>query len=184
MNIFSFWTVNNRPPDGKPECFIVLSYAVLSKSEPTRPTREIIELVFDWWKKFPDSFVIMSTGDNQKLGVPNSRVMADYARKLGIKTDKIIEEDRSSDTCTNLIQSLAIIKNKKFKRVTLVTYDLHTRRTLAIARKMGMDNFSYISTGGPGGPAYGIKTLQTHSRLTIFLYEILAYGYNFLKGEL
>jgi len=40
----------------------------------------------------------MSTGDNQRLGVPNSRVMVEYAVGLGILRESLIEEDRSLST--------------------------------------------------------------------------------------
>jgi hypothetical protein len=182
MDIYSIWTVKNKLPVN-PDCFVVLSYAVLNKTEPTTPTKAIIGLTYNWWKKFPQAYVIMSTGDNQKLGVPNSKVMVDYALKLGIKENKLIQEDKSVDTVTNLKNSWEIIKKFKMKNPVIVTYDLHTRRMLAIANKYRNLNFEYISIGGKGGPAYGIKTVQTHSRLTILIYELLAYLYNWVKGQ-
>src|SRR5574342_373112 len=75
------WMIDDHPPSN-PGCFVIPSYALKNISLPTRPTRAQIELAFDWWKKFPDAKLIMSTGDNQGLGIPNSRVMADYAVPL------------------------------------------------------------------------------------------------------
>ena len=126
----------------------------------------------------------MSTGDNQNLGVPNSKVMVNYAGKIGIKKSQLIEEDKSRDTVTNIIYSWDIIRKYKFKKIVVVTYDLHTRRMISIAKKINLIGFDHISIGSAGGPAYGIKTWQTHSRLTIFIYELLAYVYNRIKGEI
>jgi uncharacterized SAM-binding protein YcdF (DUF218 family) len=181
--MFEFWTIPNNLPH-KPDCFIVLSYAVEDKENPTRPTREIINLAYRWWRKHQNSCVIMSTGDNQKLGLPNSTVMKKYGVSIGIPKNKIIEEDRSKNTYENLIYSSDIVKQNKYHQITLVTYDLHTKRTLAVARRLGWKNFYWISSSSPGSPAYGIKRFQTYSRFTIFIYEILAYLYNLVRGEL
>jgi uncharacterized SAM-binding protein YcdF (DUF218 family) len=126
----------------------------------------------------------MSTGDNQNLGVSNSTVMAAYAVRMGVPKSRIIEENQSKDTYQNLVYSREITRKMGIRNPTYVTYDLHTRRMLRIARKLGMHDIYYISAGGKGSPAYGIKALQTYSRLTVFIYEILAHIYNLIRGEL
>ena len=101
--ILNFWTIPDNPPTN-PDCFVLLSYALKDRSMPTKPTRSLIELAYRWWLKFPNAKLIMSSGDNQRLGIPNSKVMADYALKLGIPSGVIIEEDRSRNSRTrNLI---------------------------------------------------------------------------------
>ena len=183
MDIYKLWTVPDSPPKYT-DCFIVLSYAVENARIPTVPTQVAIRLAYTWWKKNPTAKIIMSTGDNQKLGVTNSRVMARYAGKLGIPERLVLEEDRSKTTYENLIFSKQIADRHNLKHITLVMYDLHVRRTLAIARKLGWQEYNWISVSGRGSPAYGIKRFQTYSRLTIFIYEILAYFYNRIRGEL
>jgi uncharacterized SAM-binding protein YcdF (DUF218 family) len=183
MDMFRFWKVDDNPPEN-PGCFIVLSYAVENAENPTKPTREIIKLTSKWWKKFPKSLIIMSTGDNQQLGVPNSQVMVKYAVKLGIPGKNLFEEDQSRNTVGNLINSLNIAKAHNCRNITLVLYDLHVRRTLAIAHKLNFHNLHWISVGSSGSPAYGIKALQTSSRFSIFIYELFAYGYNLLSGQI
>src|SRR5512147_2176724 len=131
-----FWLIDDFPPF-HPGCFVIPSYALKDLSLPTRPTRAEIELAFEWWKKFPDSKLIMSTGDNQMLGLPNSRVMADYAVSLGVPRQNVIEEARSWNTYTNLLYSMQIIQDQNLGRPTLVTLDLYTRRAVATAQKMG-----------------------------------------------
>jgi uncharacterized SAM-binding protein YcdF (DUF218 family) len=183
MNLYQRWIVEDNPPV-RPDCFVVLSYAVEDGQNPTVPTQAVIRLAAARWKKFPRSVIIMSTGDNQKLGVPNSRVMTLYAVGLGVPRRNLIEENRSRTTYENLIYSREIIKKRKLKNITLVTYDLHMRRTLAVAKKLGWKNLTWVSAPSPGSPAYGIKRFQTYSRLTIFCYELLATVYNRLRGEL
>jgi len=165
------WMIDDNPPP-EPGCFIIPSYALKDRTLPTRPTRAQIELAFEWWKRFPRAKLIMSTGDNQGLGIPNSTVMAEYAMKLGVPRENVIEEDRSRNTHQNLLYSMEIIKRQGLKQPTLVTLDLYTRRAVATAEKLGWKDFYWLSAFSKGQSAYGNKWLQTHSRPTIFYYEV------------
>lgn len=176
-----FWTIEDSPP-GEPGCFVIPSYALKNTSLPTQPTRAEIELACAWWKKFPEAKLIMSTGDNQGLGISNASVMADYAISLGVPPENIIEEDRSRTTYTNLLYSMEIIKERNFRQPTLVTLDLYTRRAVATARKMGWKDFHWLSVFSAGEPAYGYKWLQTYSRTTIFCYEVGAMVFSKFVG--
>jgi len=176
-----FWMIDDHPPSN-PGCFVIPSYALKNSSLPTRPTRAQIELAFEWWKKFPDAKLIMSTGDNQGLGIPNSRVMADYAFSLGLPRESAIEEDQSRNTYENLLYSEKIIKARNLGPPTLVTLDLYTRRAVATARKMGWKDFCWLSVFSRGEPAYGCKWIQTYSRATLFCYEVGAMIFSKMVG--
>jgi uncharacterized SAM-binding protein YcdF (DUF218 family) len=166
-----FWFIPDSPPSN-PGCFVIPSYALKSATLPTRPTCAEIELAYEWWKKFPEAKLIMSTGDNQMLGVNNSKVMAEYAVSLGVPRENVIEESRSINTYQNLLYSMEIIKEQNLGQPTLVTLDLYTGRAVATARKMGWTDFHWLSVYSKGEPAYGYKWFQTHSRFTIFCYEV------------
>ena len=176
-----FWMIDDYPPT-YPGCFVIPSYALKDSSLPTRPTRAQIGLAFEWWKKFPDAKLIMSTGDNQGLGLPNSQVMAEYAVSLGLPRGNVIEEARSRTTYENLLYSMQIIKAQNLIQPTLVTLDLYTRRAVATARKMGWKDFYWLSVFSEGEPAYGHKWLQTRSRTTIFCYEVGAMMFSKIVG--
>jgi uncharacterized SAM-binding protein YcdF (DUF218 family) len=176
-----FWTIDDNPPT-KPGCFVIPSYALKNASLPTRPTRAEIELAFEWWKKFPETKLIMSTGDNQRLGITNARVMADYAVSIGLPRENVIEEDRSRTTYTNLLYSMQIVRERGLDPPTLVTLDLYTRRAVATAKKVGWEDFHWLSAFSEGEPAYGYKWLQTCSRTTIFCYEIGAMMFSKIAG--
>lgn len=180
-NLFDFWVVPDNPPRS-PECFVVPSYALKSVSLPTKPTMAAIQLAHRWWRQFPQATLILSTGDNQRLGVSNAHVMAEYAVRLGIPRDHIIEEDRSRNTYENLRNSMEIIKAKGFDQPTLITLDLYARRAVATAIKLGWVDFYWVSTYSKGDPGYGLKYFQTHSRFTILCYEIAATVYSRLVG--
>lgn len=175
------WTIPDNPPS-HPGCFVILSYALRDRSLPTKPTRAEIELAYQWWQRFPQAKLIMCTGDNQDLGVTNATVMADYAVSLGVPHDCIIEEDRSRNTYENLVCAMEIIEAEQLQQPTLVTLDLYTRRAVATAKKLDWQDFYWLSAYSEGEPAYGYKWLQTHSRFTIFCYEVAAMAYSKIMG--
>ena len=175
------WTIPDNPPS-HPDCFIIPSYALKDRFTPTRPTKAQIELAAEWWKRFPYSSLIMCTGDNQRLGLSNASVMAAYAVRLGVPAENVIEEDQSLNTYENLYYAMEIIRAKNLQQPTLVTLDLYTRRAVATARKMGWEDFYWLSVYSRGEPAYGYKWFQTHSRFTLYLYELLAMVYSKLVG--
>ncbi len=183
MHLADFWTVSDNPPPA-PDCFIVPSYAVRNKHIPTKQTMATIQLAYQWWKKFPHALVILSTGDNQRLGLGNAPIMASYARKLGLPAEYIIEENTSLNTYENLIFSQKIMQLYRRKKPALITYDLHTRRTIAVAKRLGWKHIYWVSAYSPGDSAYGIKKFQTKFRCMTLLYEIVATLYNKLKGEI
>jgi len=173
--------IPDNPPI-RPDCFVIPSYALVDHINPTRPTRAQIDLAILWWRRFPHAKLIMSTGDNQKLGVTNARVMGDYAAGKGVPRDNIIEEDRSKNTWENLRYSMDIIRRAGWQQPTLVTIDLYTPRAVATARKQGWQDFCWLSIFAKGEPAYGWKRYQTRSRFTIFCYELGATFFSRLVG--
>ena len=175
------WIIPDHPPSN-PDCFVIPSYALKDRFTPTKPTIAEIELAAEWWQRFPQSSLIMCTGDNQGLGITNASVMAAYAVRLGVPAANVIEEDQSVNTYENLYYAWKIIQERNFQQPTLVTLDLYTRRAVATARKMGWRDFYWLSAYSSGDPAYGYKWLQTHSRFTLYLYELLAMVYSKLVG--
>ena len=175
------WRIADRPPS-RPGCFVVPSYALKSATEPTLPTRSALELAAGWWRRFPDASIIVSTGDNQRLGVSNAEVMASYLLHLGLPRNRVIQEDRSHNTHENLTNCLDIVLSAGWDQPTLVTHDLYTRRAVAIARATGWQDLHWLSAVSDGEPAAGWKSLQTRSRTTILLYEIAAACYCRLRG--
>jgi uncharacterized SAM-binding protein YcdF (DUF218 family) len=141
-----------------------------------------MDLAIAWRRRFPGAVLIMSTGDNQRLGVTNAWVMADYARARGVPRPYLIQEDNSLNTFENLLYSRRLVQRLGLSQPTLVTLDLYTRRAVATAEKMGWDDVRWLSVYSHGQPAYGRKWLQTHSRGTILVYEVLAMALSKVAG--
>jgi uncharacterized SAM-binding protein YcdF (DUF218 family) len=180
--LYKKWTIEDNILKNS-DCYLVLSYAV-KKNEPTLPTRALIVEVKKQYLKNPHAYVIMSTGDNQFLGISNARIMKDYGVKIGIPKEKIFEERISKNTYENLLYSKKILQEKKLRYPTLICLDLHSKRAVAIANKLGWSDFGWISVFSKGEGAYGYKWIQTYSRFTIFIYEIIATIYCTIKGQM
>ncbi len=181
MSVFHAWSILDNPP-ASTDCFVIPSYGLRNRVDPSLPTRSEIDLAFAWWQRFPHAKLILSTGDNQGLGITNAKVMAQYAAKLGIPLENLIEEDRSRNTYQNLVNSWNIIKSEDLHRPTLVTIDLYMRRAVATARKIGWVGFHWLSVYSEGESSWGYKWLQTRSRLTIFGYEVAASVFSKIAG--
>jgi hypothetical protein len=162
------WTIPNHPPS-EPDCFVIPSYALKDLSTPTKPTIAQIELAVVWWRQFPNSSLIMCTGDNQGLGITNASVMAAYAVRLGVPAEKVIEEDQSLNTYENLLYAMQIIRERKFRQPTWSPRPVRARRSHR-QKWAGMISaaFSLFS----GEPAYGYKWFRPFLRP--YLYELLA----------
>jgi uncharacterized SAM-binding protein YcdF (DUF218 family) len=180
-DLLSFWKVADKKPL-KTDCFVVLSYAVKNYEEPNKLTKSAVNKAYNLWIKCPESIVILSTGDNQGMGISNAKIMEDYAIKVGIAKGKIVKENTSINTYENLLLSKEIIRKYKLKNPTIIAHDLHMRRVVATIREMGWENFFWISSYSKGDPSYGSKRLQTYSRLTVFSYEVLTYIYSRVVG--
>jgi uncharacterized SAM-binding protein YcdF (DUF218 family) len=181
--MFQFWEVEEKVPL-EPDCLIVPSYALRDRHLPTAMTRSQIETAVSYQRRFPTAKIIFSTGDTQGLGLPDSAVMAAYARDLGLPEAAIIEEDQSRNTYENLLFSRRIVDQMGFKQPTLVLFDLHARRVLAIARKMGWQELFWLTSHSSAEGAHGVKRLRTFSRPAILLYELLGVVYSWAKGWL
>lgn len=178
-----FWLAEEKLPRD-PDCFIVPSYALKDRDTPTLMTRAQIETAMSWQHRFPAAKIIFSTGDTQGLGVTDAEVMAAYALKQGLEPTAVVQEGDSTNTYENLLFSRHLIQELGYKRPALVLYDLHARRVLAIAQKMGWSEITWITISSPGEGAKGIKWIRTFSRPAILVYEMVGMVYSRWKGWL
>lgn len=179
INFINLWLV----PDTlvkNPDCLVGLSYALTQEAVPTPMTSSVLNKIITLYKKFPQSRIIVSTGDNQHLGISNAKVMKNYLVRFGVPEEKVIEEDKSSNTFENLVNSGKILTKLELKSPVLITYDLHTRRALATARKIGMKCQSISSSTNL--VTMGKRKIWQFNRPTMLLYEVLVFGLSKVVG--
>ena len=161
---------------------VAVSYALDRRARLTPPTQAIMDRAIAEWRAQPDAWLIPSTGDNQRLGVTNARVMADYAVQNGVPRERILEEDRSSNTWQNLAYSWALAQAHGADRLIIVAYDLHAPRCRLVAEKQKLPFTLVTATSRETG--YAARKPWFAHRALIWLYETLATLYGRLAGRL
>ncbi len=161
---------------------VAVSYALDSHARLTPPTQAVMDRAIALWRQRPDTWLIPSTGDNQRLGITNARVMADYAVAQGVPRAYILEEDRSSNTWQNLAYSWELARARDAAGLTIVTYDLHADRCARVARRQGIPHQIVTATSRETGRAH--RKPWFASRASIWLYETFATLYGRLAGKL
>ncbi len=164
------------------QAIVAVSYALQDATTLTPPTRAVMDRAIALWGEWPAAWLIPSTGDNQRLGVTNARVMADYAMRHGVDVTRILEEDRSSNTWENLAYSWALARSHGADYLTIVCYDLHVSRCALTAKRQRIPAVVVVATSCATGRA--ARKPWFSSRASITAYEIGAAVYGRLRGHL
>ena len=95
-------------------------------------------------EKNPDTKAVLSGGQGKGEAVSEAKAMYDYLTGHGISGERLILEDRSTNTKENLDFSLKKIGGLN-KSVGIVTNNFHVFRGVAIGKKCGCRNICGIS---------------------------------------
>lgn len=125
---------NTEIPDNLPSqdhAIVILGYA-LAEDGSMQPTMlERLKVGLAIAQKYPNSKIIV-TGGVPKQGITESDAMAAWLIKQGIDKNRIIQENKSTDTVENAYFATNILKQEKIKDVTIVTSASHMRRALSV----------------------------------------------------
>ncbi len=154
---------------------VAISYALDAQARLTPPTQAVMDQAIALWRADPTAWLIPSTGDNQRLGVTNAHVMAEYAVAHSVPRERILEEDASSNTWQNLAYSWRLARVQGADRLVVVCYDLHARRCGLVARKQAIPHCIVTATARDTGRA--ARKPWFGSRASIAVYETLATVY-------
>ncbi|KAF1722001.1 YdcF family protein [Pseudoxanthomonas wuyuanensis] len=107
--------VGQTPRDGE-------DFSVLSAASKRR-----VEAAAQWWAQQPGRQLLLAGGPPQPGAMPESRLMAAYARRLGVAPAAMAEEPESRNTRQNA-QNVAALAPSPPERVVLITSALHMPR--------------------------------------------------------
>lgn len=83
--------------------------------------------------------IIVSGAKGEDEEVAEALAMRAYLEKHGVPGESILTEDGSFNTYQNLANSQAIMDKSGFRKALIVTNTSHIRRTLLLARDLGME---------------------------------------------
>ncbi len=104
-----------------------------------------LDKAVEYYNINPDVVIVVSGGQGLQETIPEALAMERYLISRGIPKDRILKEEKSISTYTNLINSKTILDrhfNRDYK-VTLITSDYHVYRAVKFAKATGLDCTHY-----------------------------------------
>lgn len=133
----------NRLPKEEVDYLIVLG-ARLYGETPSPSLLERLKVANEYLKKNEDVKVVVSGGQGPDEYVSEGYAMSKYLLDNGISKDRIIIEDRSTNTFENLKFSLDKIRENESKeniKVLIVTNKYHVFRSKMLGERLGMESY-------------------------------------------
>ena len=113
---------------------------------PSEVLRRRLDKAAAYLTENPDTKVIVSGGQGGNEIMSEAAGMRDYLVNAGIEEERILVEDKSSNTSENLVFSGEFLDLQNSK-VVIVTNNFHVFRALGIARKQGYANVEGLAAG-------------------------------------
>ncbi len=125
---------NAKAQPGADYC-IVLG-AQWKRNGPSEVLRRRLDKAMEYLSANPDTRVIVSGGQGSNEVISEAAGMSQYLINAGIAEERILLEDKSTNTQQNFAYSAELL-DKKNSRVVVVTNNFHVFRALRIAEKQG-----------------------------------------------
>ena len=154
---------------GQPQVMVILGCQV----KPWGPSillQDRLDTALDYLEEHPDMPVVVSGGQGADEPVSEAACMSDYLAEHGVDPDRILMEDRSSNTIENLTNSLALLKAQGYEdeleQVLVVSNGFHLTR----ARML----WSRVTGEGEHLSTLAAPSSHAPSRLWMYIREPLA----------
>ena len=115
--------------------YAIVPGSALENGEPSRDLLLRIRTAEDLMKSAPSVTVILTGGNPDPAGRTEAAVMRDLLTADGVPAERIVTEDRSSDTAANFRNSAGLCSNDE--PVVIITSNYHMNRAVRMARKAG-----------------------------------------------
>lgn len=141
------------------ETTVVVLGCKVNGEHPSKMLRHRLEAAFDYLSENEDITCIVSGGKGPDERISEAECMYNYLIELGISSDRIIIEDKSTSTYENIKFSYEIIERMNLPRdITIVTDGFHEYRASIIAKKQGINSYAvYAKTTKIDLPYYWLR---------------------------
>ena len=131
--------------------YLIVLGAQVREDGPSRVLQYRLDAAADYLRENPSTLCIVTGGQGGYEPAPEGVVMKQYLTEQGIAPERILVEDRASNTVQNITFSKPLLSSPDAS-VGIVTNNFHVTRALALARKQGLTNVSAIAA--PSTPLY------------------------------
>ena len=143
-----FSRFNSQPQPGADYCIIL--GAQWKAGGPSEVLRRRLDKAIEYLKDNVETKVIVSGGQGGNEHITEAAGMREYLLEAGISDERIIVEDKSSNTYENLVFSGELLQAES-DRVVIVTKNFHVFRATKIAEKQGYENVEGLSADSVPG---------------------------------
>ena len=132
----------NRP-EPRLDYIIVLGAQVLPDNTPSKVLKYRLEAAEAYLKNNPGTLCIVSGGKGTNEMLSEAEAMKKYLTDSGIEADRIIKEDRSTNTDENIRFSQKLLPEGA--SVGIVTSNFHLYRSIYLCKREGLEKASPIA---------------------------------------
>lgn len=118
--------------------YLIILGARVKGTEPSLALQYRIDAAADYLKKNPETIAIASGGQGSGEEISEAAAIKNSLLEAGIQEERILLEDKSTDTVENIKFSKKLISND-FETGLLVTNDFHLYRAKSIAKDHGLE---------------------------------------------
>lgn len=115
---------------------LVLGYQ-LDHDQMTQTLEMRLDKAYEYSKQNPDSILVLCGGITRENTISEAEVMSDYLIQKGIDENKLVLEDKSTDTIENIQNSLDYIDEDS--SILVISSNYHVFRAKLIAQKAGIN---------------------------------------------
>lgn len=124
--------------------YIIVLGAQVREGGPSVVLKHRLDAAISYLNDNPTTQCIVSGGQGVNEPFSEAEGMYTYLVKIGISSDRIILEDKSTSTVEN-IRNSKVLLDDSYHSVGIVTNNFHTFRAVRIAKKQGLRNVSGIA---------------------------------------
>lgn len=128
----------NQKPDKNVDYLIVLG-AQVRGTRITKTLQKRLEAATSYLNESENTLVIVSGGKGDGEDISEAEAMMRYLVDHGIKKERILQENQSTNTNENILFSKKLIRDEKAK-IAIVTNGFHIFRATSIAKKQKIGN--------------------------------------------
>ena len=124
--------------------YIVILGAQMKENGPSRELRKRLDKAIDYAEKNKNVMIVVSGGKGADEHISEAQVMYHYMTEYGIAGNRIIMEDKSTNTTENLKFTKQLI-DVEMSQIGIVTSNFHIFRATRIAKAQGYQNMCGIA---------------------------------------